>query len=157
MNTTSLSLLPDLTRSKMLYINLGTNQPLVNVKYFFEYDLELKESKTTGILFNPFGTQFIRKFAGYICITQADALQNCYINLVDKDNNVVVENMPLNALYRNLYSQGMLTHSVNKAVVIRKFNTEIDWAKSYVIFTSTTSALSGQIIPLTIYYKRKIK
>lgn len=153
-----LSLLPNLTRSKMVTVNFGSNTPKQNVKYFFNYDLEVKESKTVGIIFNTNGSHLIYKFDNVIGLTYADALNSCYINLVDKDNNTVCENLPLNALFRYLYAKGSFREtSMDNAFSIRKFNTEIDWAKSYVIFYDSPGTLSGAILPLTIYYKRKIK
>jgi len=158
MNNNDLSLFPELTRSKMLTVNFGTNSPTINKKYFFDYDLELRESKTVGVFWNPFFTNLIYKFQNFICLTTNDALNSCYVNLVDKDNNVVVHDMPLNALFRPFYSKGSNAEiSLNNGFFIKKFNVEIDWAKSYVIFYANPGALSGQLVPLTIYYKRKIQ
>jgi hypothetical protein len=153
-----LSLSPELTRSKMVSVDFGTNTPKANVKYFFDYDLELKESKTVGVYFNVNGSLMIYKFQNKITLNYVDATFYAYVNLVDKDNNTVVQDMPLNAFNRNLFSVGSFQNiGMTRGFLFPKFNTEIDWAKSYIIFYQSPGTLSGQIVPLTVYYKRKIK
>jgi len=157
MKNNELSLLPELTRSKNVVVNFGTTTPTINVKYFFNYDLELKESKTVGVFFNASNKTILTKLIDITPITTVDALNSCYINLVDKDNNVVVENLPLNALFQYLYTQGQLSVSPTAPMVIKKFNVEIDWARSYVVFYATPGTLNGNCVSLQVYYKRKIQ
>jgi hypothetical protein len=160
MKNNELSLFPELTRSKMVNVSFGSNTPIVNTKYFFDYDLELKESKTVGVQFNPGDTTLYNKPSTAIGgepIYLTSSEQGLYINLVDKDNNVVVENLPLNALYRLLYTPGQTGVAQSNSIITRKFDVEIDWAKSYVIWYASPGVIDGEFVSLTIYYKRKIQ
>ena len=158
MKNNELSLFPELTRSKMIKTSFGTNSPVASKKYFFDYDLELKESKTVGIQFNPGDTQLYQQPSSQPQpLYPTDAILGCYLNLVDRDNNVVVENMPLKSLWNFFYSRGQNGVASPLSILTRKFNVEIDWAKSYVIFYEAPGAIDGEFVSLTVYYKRKIQ
>lgn len=159
MKNVELSLLPNLTRSKLMTVNFGTTTPTINQKYFFDYDLEVKDSKTVGIYLNQSTNATLNKINGLTPVTPVDCLKSLYVTLVDKDNNNVVENMPLNALARIFYSQGSFRPNTffPESKVIRKFDVEIDWARSYVVFYDTPGTLTGTVVPFTVYYKRKIQ
>lgn len=73
------------------------------------------------------------------------------ITLVDKKNNNVLQNYPLNGLN----NPNEITPNTN---YIRRFNTEIDFSKSYISLLDKTITIIGQpyyYFSLTFYYKPK--
>jgi hypothetical protein len=134
---------PTIKFAKEVNINIPTgypNNPVGNV--FFDYDAEISNSKLTGICFVPLTMN--NNFNGLsLSIEQAKSV---YITLVNRNNERIIDSLPLNALY-TLNSAGN--------IILRRFSTHISLENSFVTFTGDQD-ISGNVIVFTFYYNPNI-
>lgn len=107
--------------------------------FYFDFDAEISRSKLTGICFVPFT---MNQSVG--AITENSA-KHIFITLVDHNNERIVDNLPLLALY-TLNSSGN--------IILRRFSNRISLEKSFV--TVSTELEAGENIYFTMYFNPNI-
>jgi hypothetical protein len=130
---------PTISFSKQVSIKFpnGFDGPLGN--FFFDFDPEITRSKLTGICFVP---NTLNSGPNSITVETAKYI---YITLVDHNNERIVDNLPLNALY-TLNSSGN--------IILRRFSNRISLENSFVTINGTLE--SGENIYFTVYVNPNI-
>lgn len=130
---------PTISFSKQVSIKFpnGFDGPLGN--FFFDFDPEISRSKLTGICFVPFT---MNDQSGAITVNTARYI---YITLVDHNNERIVDNLPLNALY---------TRNSRGNIYLRRFSNRISLENSFVTINGTIEA--GENIYFTVYVNPNI-
>lgn len=131
---------PTIKYAKDVKINIPSNAPSVPLgDYFFNFDAEINNAKLTGICFVPLT---MNSAANSCSVEQAKVV---YITLVDKNNQRIVDKLPINALY---------TLNASGNIILRRFANKISLENSFV--TINGDDLSNVNIHFTFYYNPNI-
>ena len=140
----NLTQFPIITLTKTINVLVPANSP-AGTRIFFEYDQEINQSIIRGINVN-YADKGVGTTINNTNVIVEDDTTCVYINLLNSNENKIVDELPLNALTS-------IANSYNRA--IRRFNSKIDSAKSYIRLNTqfTSNDNIDNIIPITFYYK----
>ena len=115
--------------------------------YYFDFDAEINNSKLTGILFVPNTMAVVRvpNFNGANISTSGAIDSSATITLVDKNNERIVDALPLMSLY-TLNSSGN--------IILRRFSNRVSLQNSFV--TCKSDVIAGASICFNFYYNPNI-
>lgn len=150
-------LFPARTPSKLI-VNRFQQLPVVGDQYYFDEDLTFLDKKITGIKFHFYGGVFADFFVGPHYQVNQDRYNVCFygemrktlITLIDKDNNMLLEDQPVATLLANY---GSIANVVQQKYTRRFDLNNVSFKASYLRFTDLPTTPLPFVIPFTFFYK----